>query len=330
LNPENCIKSLISFIRDYHIDLLIPTCEEVFYWSRFKEQLESHVELLVDDFDKLRTLHHKADFLTLAPKSPVHIPDSQLIYTFEEAIQFSKRHSKCVFKPVYSRFATHTLIDPSERKLAKALQSKRGEWVGQEFLPGQEFCSYSVAHEGRLLAHVCYEPVLRAGLGSGIYFIPCNLSEITEFVRLFVMKNKFTGQIGFDFRVNTSGTFVIDCNPRATSGVHLFKHTYKQLGRALLGKGLTGEGILATKIQPRMIAGAMLAFLPSTLTQAGGGRNWMNLWKNASDVIASELDPWPKWGQFISFAEIIGRSVLRRSSIRAASTADIEWDGEEI
>jgi len=45
--------------------------------------------------------------------------------------------------------------------------------------------------------------------------------DLKEFAMAVVKRLNFTGQIAFDFISGEEGTFVIECNPRATSGVFL-------------------------------------------------------------------------------------------------------------
>src|SRR5690606_31862881 len=95
-------------------------------------------------------------------------------------------------------------------------------WAVQEFIPGEEYCTYALCRSGTVIAEACYTPAFRAGQGSSVYFQPAVNADISAQVRDFVAGVHYDGQIGFDFIVREDGKpFVLECNPRCTSGVHL-------------------------------------------------------------------------------------------------------------
>src|SRR5688572_29870336 len=59
LETEKFIDSLIEIIKEYNIQTLIPTCEEVFYVSRWKEKLEPYCFVFTSPIETLTTLHSK-------------------------------------------------------------------------------------------------------------------------------------------------------------------------------------------------------------------------------------------------------------------------------
>lgn len=94
--------------------------------------------------------------------------------------------------------------------------------------------------------------------------------EIYEWVRQFVQATGFSGQVGFDFIETEDGQlYAIECNPRATSGIHLF-HPGDGLVRALIAP----EGLVkaAEVIIPKQGSKAMLMLpmLGSGLQQLWG------------------------------------------------------------
>ena len=48
------------------------------------------------------------------------------------------------------------------------------------------------------------------------------------------------------------------------------------------------------------------------------------------DVIVRDGDLGPLWAQLVGIGEIAGRALTRRRGLLAASTADIEWDGQAL
>jgi hypothetical protein len=321
--PAAWIEALAQVIQAQRIDLLLPTCEEVFYLAHGLARLAPLCRVLTSDFALLHRLHHKGRFAAMTEGWALAAPETRLL-TDRPAVQaLMDEAGQWVFKPAYSRFASQTLIRPSAGQLAKVRPSEAAPWVAQRFIEGREYCSFSVLIDGKLRAHSCYHPRYRVGRGSGIYFEPCAPASVRQFLEQFGRETGYTGQVGFDFIEDSAGQFhVLECNPRATSGVHLFDNQRKQLVASL-----SGSGVLEPTGEPRMIALAMLLLAaPQRVLNAGFWRDY----SDARDVITRQGDFWPLTAQVLSLAEIIARAASRRCGLLAASTADIEWNGQPL
>jgi len=305
--------------------MIIPTCEEVFFMSRHKERLEKHCVVFCDDFQKLRLLHNKYAFLEAAKDCGVLIPETDLIDS-RQALHGLTHTEQKVFKPVFSRFASHTLIRPEKTALQSITLSKEFPWVAQAYIPGTEYCTYSIAVNGRLQAHSCYQPKYRAGIGSGIYFIPALRVDIREFVDNFVKKHHYTGQIGFDFIITEQNElYVLECNPRATSGNHCLPDS-REWEQIIVGNRQTP---LTSESRHKMVSLAMMTFGLKYLRQVF----WLTLLKDfykAHDPVWNRHDRAPSFYQCISLMEIIIKAMKQRVSLKEAATADIEWNGEPL
>lgn len=324
-DPAAWIEALAEVVRQQAIDLLLPTCEEVFYLAHGLERLRPLCRVFTSAFDVLHRLHHKGDFAALTQGWAVAAPPTQVLHDAAALQARAAEHDSLVFKPAYSRFASHTLVRPGRAQLAKVKPSAQAPWVAQQFVPGQEHCSFSVLVDGQLRAHSSYQPRYRVGRGSGIYFHSGAPAPIRAFVEQFGQATGYTGQVGFDFIEDRQGRFhVLECNPRATSGVHLFDDQRVQLVAAL---GIEAAPLLQATLEPRMIALAMLLLAaPQRLFK---GEFWHD-YRHARDVIVQDGDRGPLTAQVLSLAEIIGRALSRRCGLLAASTADIEWNGQPL
>lgn len=324
-NPDAWVDALAKVIVQQRIDLLLPTCEEVFYLAHGLERLRPLCRVFTSDFALLHRLHHKGDFAAMTQGWAVAAPPTQVLRDISALQARASEHDALVFKPAYSRFASQTLVRPTLKQLAKVQPSAEAPWVAQRFVAGQEYCSFSVLVGGQLRAHASYRPRYRVGRGSGIYFDSCAPAPVRAFVEQFGNATGYTGQVGFDFIEDAEGRFhVLECNPRATSGVHLFDDQRRQLVAALADEG---PGVLQASLQPRMIALAMwLLAAPQRALQAGFWRDY----RAARDVIVQGGDRGPLLAQVLSLAEIIARAATRRCGLLAASTADIEWNGQPL
>ncbi|PRA08797.1 MULTISPECIES: ATP-grasp domain-containing protein [unclassified Paenibacillus] len=359
-NTRAYLEELERLVQDWQIDLLIPMCEEVFYVAQGADRLRAYCRVLVTTLEQLHALHHKYDFIQLAGSLGLSVPDTRLINSqqeWTEAQSVLGEEGDWVWKPVYSRFAAKVrmptrLIDdagagteqeghtskkkhrhlrndpPEEGELSSALP-----WVAQAFIPGQVLCTYSIAHEGQLVAHATYDSRYRTGsVGASVFFEQVEHEGALAWVRQFVQATGFSGQIGFDFIEGQDGqVYAIECNPRATSGIHLF-HPGDDLVRALTEpETLVKEGRMITPARGSK-AMLMLPMLGSGLQQIFGKgkfRAWVAAWCGARDVVYMRQDIQPLFEQFAVVLTAWRLARSQKFSLTEALTHDIEWNGEQ-
>jgi hypothetical protein len=312
------------------VDLLLPTCEEAFYLAHGRAQLPPSCRVFTSDFALMRTLHHKGQFATLTAGWPVSAPETRLLETVAEVEALSCEAADWVFKPAYSRFAAATMIAPTRARLRKLRPTASQPWVAQRLVRGREHCSFSIFVDGHPTISASYHPRYRVGRGSGILFEPTSPPQLPKFLERFGASTGYTGQVGFDFIEDESGSLhVLECNPRATSGVHLLGHRPLDLVAALGG---SCAGASLPRSRDQMLAFAMLLFAaPRALVR--GPAAWTSFaraYRAAADVMTREGDLGPLLAQIPGFVEIAVRAVRRRCSLLSAATADIEWNGQPI
>lgn len=327
-------QALQHVIRQQGIDLVIPTCEEAFYLSFIAPQLPCPV--LCSPFELMHQLHHKGQFAALTQQwaqhaGAVQAPESILLESnqqaqawWQQACESADARLDWVLKPAYSRFANRACIRPAVARQIP-IQVQAGQpWLAQRFIAGREYCSYSVLQQGRLVAHSCYHPKYRVGQGSGIWFEPQQPQAVRQFVERFGAQTGYHGQVAFDYIEDACGRFfVLECNPRATSGVHLFA----QQARELVQVTVQGGDLLLCDTAPAQVALAMWLF---AAPKHGWRKQFWRDYRAARDVITRAGDHKPLWAQLPGLAEISLRALRQGCGLLKASTADIEWDGEPL
>lgn len=302
---------------------IIPTCEETFYCARAREEL-GRSEIFCDRLEKLDRLHNKLRFALDSAEWPIQAPKSHLLTDVAGLAQLPKPFAEYVFKPVYSRFASRTLVAP-RGDLAARLDFRDGPWLAQERVFGEEICLYAVAYEGRLNAVAAYRPVYRVGLGAGIYLEPEADPRLSAFVGELVERLGFHGQLAFDLIREPNGKlWLLECNPRATSGLHFFEDD-AALVDCFLGKRSTL--LIGDLRRPRMVASAVLAYGLLGETLRG---NFGRLWRRFSagrDVIWDSRDPAPALGQYITFLAFLFQALAQGKSAHQVSSEDFEFNG---
>lgn len=320
---EAFLAALKSIIEAYQIELLIPTCEEVFHIAKGLDALPCRV--FTEPLAKLDGYHNKWKFVVKAGECDLRVPESLLVTRQDDLLYAYANWSKVVLKPVYSRFAARTLILPSLKEALSTLTFEE-PWIAQEYIEGQQFCSYSVCQNGRITAHVVYPTIFTAGQGATIAFQPVQHAAIYEWVKTFVEYYKVTGQMAFDFIQTPNGHVVaLECNPRATSGLHLLTDN-PQFVDSFLFTDI--PCVTPYESTSRMLGTAMLMYgLPASLFNGQFGA-WLKTFFHSDDVLLDFHDPLPfllQWRSILSYV-LLGRK--QGISALEASTFDIEWNGE--
>jgi predicted ATP-grasp superfamily ATP-dependent carboligase len=318
------LAALKKIIIENKIDLLIPTCEEVFYIAMGRREIPCAV--FVEPIGKLNMIHNKWAFVANAAEHELSIPETMLINTMDDLLHAYAHWKELVFKPVYSRFAARTLILPPLKQASSTLIfDPASPWIAQGFIKGKEFCAYSVCHNGRITAHTAYPSVFTAGQGAAIVFRHIAHPAIFEWMKTFVEKNQFSGQIAFDFIETPNGQiYALECNPRATSGVHLLA-SHPQFIESFLNPQM--DCITPSIDHSYMLTTAMLIYgLPAALRKKQF-LNWLRTFFTSSDAILDFKDPLPFLLQFRSIFSYLKIARSQGISPLEASTFDIEWNG---
>jgi hypothetical protein len=301
---EHFGQAIAHMVARYGIDDVIPTCEETFYVSMVRDRIPCAV--WVSDIDLLRTLHDKWLFASHAI-TRAHVPDTVLVSEMSDW----ERSADYVFKPRFSRFASRTIIG---RQVSYADFTAPSEWIAQRRIHGTELCVYSIWNQGRMTAIAIYHPRFRAGQGAGIYLEAAQHQEITSIVEQMGRSLAYHGQLSFDVILehSTGRPYVIECNPRTTSGAHL-------LGTSV-ADAFTGNGFHQPVPGARCaIWYAMAMYHPRILLQRA--------YRDAPDVVYHRTDPLPSILQGLSALYFVASAWRNHCSVLEATTLDIEWNG---
>ncbi len=317
------LDALNEIVSRQRIDMVIPVNEETFYVAMGHD----HLPAFTVPIDTLRTLHNKWDFIFYAASLGLSVPDSILVQTRDDLLSAYARWRRLVLKPAYSRFASRTLILPTLNQAFSMLTfDPVSPWVAQEFVHGAQICTYSVVHRGHISAHAAYRSEFTAGQGATVAFQHVDHPATFEWVRTFVEATQFTGQISFDFIEDAQGAVTaLECNPRATSGVHLLA-AHPRFADSFLNPDLpliTPDGPSSS-----MLSTAMLVYaLPEALRKKKFKR-WLETFTHSRDVLFDVHDPWPACLQGRSILHYVNLARRHGISPLQASTFDIEWNGE--
>ncbi|CAM6104959.1 unnamed protein product [Calypogeia fissa] len=254
------IAGVKKVVKEEQIDLIIPLHEEIFYLAECDDR-EILDRLFAPPLDKLMRLHDKWWFNKFLERIGLDCPKSKLCYSMDD-VRALDRTMEWAVKPVFGRAASKVYHLKPEEPIPDIDISNEEHYIAQEWLHGLRYCSYSVLRDGQLRALSVY-PVKDTIDGSScVYFESTEHKGIQNYVEKIAEGHPgVTGQVAFDFIETKEGRLVaIECNPRATSGIHLYSG-HKDLARCITepSVGVDGEVVIPRNgSPPRKIAPGML------------------------------------------------------------------------
>jgi glutathione synthase/RimK-type ligase-like ATP-grasp enzyme len=325
--PREYGNALTKIVREEHIDVFIPTCEETYYVAKVKDKLDCFV--WADSHETFDLLHNKWTFINYAQKIGLAVPSTTLATSRERLMQILNSEGKVVLKPAYSRFASETIIwNRGDVVPETARPTTNQPWVVQQFIDGEHWCTYSLAKNGKLLAYSAYPSQERWGIGSSTVFEHVENTSARDWVEKFVSELHFTGQISFDFIKADDGTlYPIECNPRLTSGIHLFRDT-PEFSKAFVAE--THALIVPRSKEIFSIKLALVIRLLSLVFAFASTKEisrTLNLLFRSRDVLYARGDAWPVLGQLLCLIELFLQSARFRVQPTAITTYDSGYNG---
>jgi len=315
------IDKLCEIIEKEKIDMLIPIWEEVMYLSLHLKRIPKTCEVFCSPFKLIYSLHHKWQFINLLQSLDIPTPRSVLLGSNEDLEAFSME-SPYVLKRCFSR-GSQFLLKIMTPKMPGIKIEPDNPWIAQEYIQGKKFCSFSVCYQGKLLAHSAYPVQYTIDGNSCVAFESIEHSGIVDWVSNFIKEIKYTGQIAFDFIENQGQLYVIDCNPRATSGVHLFKPE-DRIDRAYFHQET--ETIFPKKGNTQQIAAGMLMYGLKVGASEKKLSNYIKKFFTTKDVVFSSRDIKPFLSEPLVLASYWLRSKKLRISIPLLFTHDLDWN----
>ncbi len=300
-----------------------------------KEELQSHTEIFTSNIQTLKLLHSKHLFIQCLKKWQLPFPITFIAANHKELDSHRQTLKRYVLKPEYSRFADKVVIDSNGSLLKEAIDievNPSKKWVVQSYIEGTHFCSYSIVKNGQVLAHTVYPISHRVKQGAALYFEHLDIPDIETTVSLIAAEINYTGHLAFDFIHSESDGkyYAIECNPRLTSGIHLFDEADKLTNVFFYEKkAISPSPLYGNPNRQWMIFFGMLLYAVPNLKSIQEAKNFFLDIKNAKDVVFSWADLKPFIKQFSALYHFYHVSKQQNISILEASTYDIEWNGTE-
>lgn len=317
-DPAHFHRDLLQIIDRERVDFVLPVSEETLHVAKLEDRLPDRTRLLCMPHERLLALHDKGRFMALLQQ--LGLPSVRSMPADADSAAEFVRAADVIIKPTLSS-SGHGV-----RKLAAGsrLPSRRAGQLLQAWLPGPEISTFSVVSDGHVLGTVGYRACITAGSVAVCFESLSTLQpEITQTIERIALEFEWRGFLSFDWRADGHGMFYpIECNPRATSGVHFVDPG--DLSRALFTPQRGQPFRLRTERRLQQFYPAL------TATQAAGlrGEPWrpnLHLLFGCRDVCFTRQDPMPFLSMPVNSWPIMRRAFLDGQSFGDASTADIGW-----
>lgn len=324
---EACITKLVEIINREKIDVLIPTFEEILYISRYLDRFPAFCKVFSSSFELLINLHNKWNFFELQNRYGIKAPEAFLIETKEDLKKLNPTTSYAL-KASYSRSAQSVLKTEPGKPIPEIEIEPHNPWIAQKWLEGNRYCTYSVCQEGRVTAHATY-PVQIAIQGHFcLNYEAVSHKGILEWVEKFAALTGFTGQVGFDFFETAEGTiYAIECNPRGTHGLILFKPE-DRLDLAFLNPFLTPP-IIPKEGNRKQVAAGMMCYGWKSAYKESKLLEFFKIYFTSPDVVFDRKDLKPFLSTPFVYSNYFYLSLRSRLNLPASFTHDFNWDGED-
>lgn len=306
------------------VDLVVPVSEEILHVSRLHDRKPDGARIFAPEPAALLSLHDKLTFANTVQGLGLPAPDT--FAAGSDAAEAFASRSAYIVKPTLSSAGKGLKVQEAGTSIPDLGEPA----LVQAYLPGEEFSSFSVAHEGELLGTVVY----RGRIVSGTVAV-CFESirepdpEVLRWIERFVAGVRHSGFISFDFRRDEAGRALpMECNPRTTSGIHFVEPA--DLAAAVLEPDQPN----AFRLRSEPVLQQFFPGLTETQGAFFKGRPWRQNLPDlfgSRDVCWQRDDPWPFLMLVPASYPILRRTVFQGKSFGEATTEDIgSYEGPSI
>ncbi|MBS0295154.1 MAG: ATP-dependent carboxylate-amine ligase [Proteobacteria bacterium] len=331
-DPVQFKRDLERLIAGIQPSLIVPACEEVFHLAALARTWpDLRRRLFAPEFDTLAILHSKRRFVEACQTLGLRAPATWPIDTPNDLEAQLPHAQDRVFKREFSRFGDAVLVGPEPETARRQVTiGDASPWIAQQRLRGREASFYAVCREGRLTAFCAYASDWRDRGGASYVFEPVEptveaaLAASADTLARALVRN---GQFACDAIVDDAGVpWLIECNPRATSGAHLFDR------RAGLARAMVTAGAMLTPPDSRVryLGPALwLIALPDALAK-GRMAAWRAVRREGVEVVGAPGDRRPRLGAVLDSLTFGARALVSGRSLTQAMTDGIAWDGHAL
>jgi predicted ATP-grasp superfamily ATP-dependent carboligase len=320
---ERYLSDLLALVEREGVQLVVPVSEEAMHAAFLAERLPAGVRMYAMPPARLLELHDKRAFVDVARRYGLSAPDTAALG--DPRAPEIAASGPYVVKPVYSCSGRGVQFRGATDPLP-AVDDEPA--IVQRFVAGDVRTSFTLADRGRVQRTIVYRGVVMSGTVAVCFERVPALPAVEAWVERFVECSQWSGFLSFDFVVDADGrAHAIECNPRATSGIH-FVHP-DDLARAIA----TPED--RRPVRHRAVARLQQLFPCLTETQRSlfadrpKFRSNLRHLLTTRDVAWDSKDPWPLLSMPATSWQIIQLALRQRRTFGEVATLDVGWYAAE-
>lgn len=332
IDPERYLAELSRIIDDEGVDLVVPISEEIVYVAQLHARLPENVRLQSMPAGLIHEVHDKLRFIEVCRRANVAAPETVSLH--DGRVREWLQRERVVVKPRFSCSGRGLHFLESDGLLAelraKFPASAEGnpltQPIAQRFCAGEVRSTFSLARRGEPLVIVTYRGVMMEGTVAVCFERLDTSPQIDAWVRAFLREIRFEGFVSFDLiEANDGSVQGIECNPRATSGLHFVEP--EDLAHAMLDPKWQGP----LRYRSERLMQQFYPCLTETQKAMFGPRfrEYLRLLRTARDVTWAARDPWPMLGMPLNSFPIIAAALRQRATFGEVAMLDFEWSGED-
>lgn len=309
---------------------VIPTCEEVFYLASPDLAAVLKDKLFAAPLAALKTLHAKDYFIQACANIGAPTPETHTLANAQALDALGIDPREWVFKQRYSRFGATTFVSPEKSTLAGIKYDDDNPWLAQRRVHGTEISFYAIAKAGKLVAFAPYTSGWRLQGNASYAFFAADKAvsaRLQAFAAQMAEHLVINGQFSCDMMVDAAGgVWPLECNPRATSGLHLLS-----AGAHVAACMDADTAHCHTAYpQPRYQLATLATYGLCKALAEGRLREWFYLLLHGCDVMGARGDRLPLVGALIDAFIFKCTAIKNKTTLSQSTTADIEWNGEPL
>jgi glutathione synthase/RimK-type ligase-like ATP-grasp enzyme len=221
--PVRFAQAVAQIVREREIDVVVPVFEEGFYLARYSALIP--VPLFAPPFETVARLHNKFRFTELCAGLGLRTPVTHVVRTRAELRETIREFEHFVARPAFSRGGQVYLTNHGPRALESTVDdcepTSDNPWLVQEYVDGDDACSFSIVRDGEIVVHCPYEPTIPTPGGWSVQFGSIEDFGSHEAASAIAAAVGYNGFLSFDYRRTKDGLVMIECNPRLSGGVFL-------------------------------------------------------------------------------------------------------------
>ena len=316
-NSQRYHAQLLDIIHREAVSLVLPVSEESLYVAQLQGQVPDDVRVLCADQSSLLRLHDKYEFARFAQSLELPVPATTLANESLAVAQLLQ--DPFVIKPRLSCAGVGVRLADGGGELLD--DEKDARYIVQRKLNGALRSTFSIASTGKTCLNVCYQSRVESGSVSVCFEQIDMPEEIANYIDVIVAATQYNGMISFDFMQDETGQWqAIECNPRASSGMHFLSPD--QLQKALID----GQSVSVT-VSNRMAKEfwSCLATLEGKLLKGRLDRaGWRHFFK-ADDITWQFSDMKPFLLMSFIYLPTLVKAIRTRRPLTELLLQDVGW-----